>query len=358
MKKPTKKPVKTTAKKPAKAAAARPVRMAIQPFSFKGTEYQLPALDIAEQNATKAHFEARLGKWLGVVKGSENEQEKAEWWQALRGAENARDCYDEWQDAALSKIDALLVRAETADGEELGEKLGLLLRRLTEGIHALAAHGRPWAARLLLDSLYQATDSFNFLADAKPELFDFVKERDAIPGLITSNPEKTKDNTRLVRSLKVASGGDYGKKRGKNWLIKEKSMILASLLVSYIEEKRPLFLTFDIQEQTAGRETATWIKKAMKLAPFSPPTHRAWAEVGWEIVKHHSEDGDPVKNPYFNDPKTWGHVKRRKKNDHGKIIASPSIARSDIKETLFKGFDSYSMQAGLFGRTEKTPKSD
>jgi hypothetical protein len=104
-------------------------------------------------------------------------------------------------------------------------------------------------------------------------------------------------------------------------------------------------------------EFPPWLEDARKLAPFSATTWKAWADIAWRVIAELSPDGKPENHPGFYDPATKiCNVKKTRKNPYfGKQENAPSIARTDIKEAVFDGFEN--IATGMSSRTRRRKKA-
>ena len=340
----------------------------LKPFSFTGWGYEMPSLGVAEKRAqlhdeSAAFFEKREREEL-----AKEEREQAAWWRKLADYPEAKaePHYDDCQSEAMRAIHTLLARGEKFDGALL--PLFKLLIQLHSGLHALAANGKKWAARLLVKSLGEAVTDFEKLATAKPELFDFVREGFGVPAIISPSLEKTADNQRLVKQLRV--GEDYQfdimptGKGGKKWKFQERANALAVRLIHHIQDARGLYGFHKAQAAHAGRELPGWLHDAMKLEPFSPKpkTRKAWADIAWQVLAEISPNNRPEEHPAFYDAATKICTAResRKEYDYSKsakcdaplkVRKCASIAKEDIREALFGAFET--IAGGVSPRTKQ-----
>lgn len=361
----------------AKPAARLPEPL-LKPFNFTGWGYKTPALGVAEARAQRhdegaAYFDTSErealagGNAAGAARLAElakDERERAIWWRALMGAdEDAKRSGDEWRRIADEHIDVLLARAEKDEGAMLN--LSLLLGQLHSGLHALAAHGRKWAARLLANSLHEAVGSFELLATAKPELFrEWARGAVAIPGHISRNKEKQADNQRLLKQLEQGEACRFAilptGKRGKKWKFQDRANALAVRLVNHIEHGRTCYELHKLQAQHAGRELPGWLHEAMKLEPFSakPKTWQAWARVAWQVLTEISPNGKPEEHDAFFMTETEicnVRVERTGGMDYHSPSDAPSVAKEDIREALFGAFEL--VATGASQRTKRRRKA-
>ncbi len=380
-KKPAVKPKKGTATKPAQPGDTRPVPTLICPFPLGDWGYEMPALDIAEQRAKVCELEATQHEKRGEESAAIERRKTAADWRGMAQAKLREHTVSEWESIAAFHIDALLVRAQ-ADCKEAQAYLTMIVEQANNGIHALAAHGNAWAARYLAAYLGRATDSFNLLADTKPELFGFLNEYGYIPGMISPRNEKTADNARLCEKLGVGTKCELAVmptgKRGRTLSYQTPANALALRLQSYIEEKRDMLCVIKPIEEQAGRELPEWLKSAEKLAPFSARTCDKWAEVAWQLLASESPDGCAENHAVFKDKKTWGYVVKGKSKakledelDKKRIAkewagafrwkkkedrTSPSIPKHDIYEALRGGFATTAK--GITERTKQRKKKE
>ena len=199
----------------------------------------------------------------------------------------------------------------------------------------------------------------------KPELFrEWARRHIAIPGLISRKTEQSRENKKLLESLK--QGEDCGLavlptgKRGKSWSLKG-AALTAVQLVAHIRSSN---LCYESDKAGAGGEypeLPDWRHQAAKLAPFSKRTARKWAEVGWLVLAEISPKNQPerhhvlkkqfkVRQYRIDYPSRTG----AKLNVEKVRRKSPSIATHDMKETLRAAFERIaSDKSGGPSRTRK-----
>lgn len=339
-------------------------RTLLKPFAFDGWGYKMPSLRVAERHAEQSDERATYfekGEREAIANGNaagaarladlaKEERERANWWRDLADADaQAKRSYDEWRTVAGEHIDALLACGERDDGAE--PSLALVVGQLHRGLHALAANGRVWAARLLVNSLGEAVHDFEMLATTKPQLFrERARGQIAIPGLISRNTEKQADNQRLLKQLEQGEDCPFAilptGKKGRKWQFQDRANGLAVRLVNHIADARIVFDFHKLQAASAGRELPGWLHDAMKLQPFSATTWPAWAGIAWRVLAEISPEDKPELHPALHDPATKiCNVRKSRKQPFPTIEGaypvhdSRSIAEHDIKEAFFGAFE-------------------
>lgn len=336
----------------------REVPNSITPFQYKPREYQAPALDIAEKRATLCEVRAKRFQKKGKKEAAALCIAEAKRWRSFARAKLKGKAIDSLRESASGALDLLLVRASEDQSAELILALHLLTKQLHEGIHALAANGIPWAAKLLVDSLTKATDDFNLLANAQRDTFDFLKERDAIPGMISPDAEKTGDNMRLCEMLGIATKHGFGPcmikqgTRGRRWSIESPANSLAVLAISHIASHREALPMIRLLEGRAKRDLPQWLLDSEKLDPFGPDTWPEWFSVAWKLLAAESVDGRAENHPCFSDKESWGYSKIDAPPLHdGSPSRNTSTRKSRIRDKLFDAFSQ--LAAGESKRSEQ-----
>jgi len=338
--------MKKRAKEPGgvKPALTQPL---LKPFDFNGWGYQMPELGVAEKQAQLNDEIAALHEKSGRADLATQERDRAAWWRKLADfpEDKAKRHYEDCERDARDDINALLARAEKFDTPLF--QLTMLLRRLLDGLHAIAAHGNELAGRMLMNSVSDAVGAFEMLAHTKPELFrPWARGSFGIPAIISPSTEKTdkkkktagetpSDNQLLIDKLEVAADCHLAilptGNRGKKWRAQDRANSLAIRLQSYIALHREFYDVHKLQAQEAGREIPGWLHEAKKLENFSAGVWKQWADLAWRVIAEISPDGKPRNHPAFYEPATKICNVRTESHD--------AIAEQDIKEALFGAFE-------------------
>ena len=335
----------------------------LKPFDFSGWDYQMPELGVAEARAQSADGSAEYFASHGRSELAAEEREIAVWWRRLAHfpEPGATRLHDDCREEAEQAIDILLARAEKFEAPLYS--LSMALGRLLSGLHALAAHGNKLAARVWANMIYESANDFEMLAFNKPEIFrEWARSAIAVPGCISRNTEKQRNNQELLRKLEQGEDCHFAilptGKPGRKWTFKDNANGLAARLWSYIDNSRTVYSFHAIQAKHAGRELPGWLQDAVQLEPFSAKTWQKWAEVAWKVLAEISPNGNPGRHPAFYETATKiCNVRTHRKESYqtftGKdvIHSSPSIAENDIKEALFGAFEV--VATGISRRTKQ-----
>jgi hypothetical protein len=274
----------------------------------------------------------------------EGNEDAAVCWRELMAVPEAAAAhqYAACERSALAGIDLLLARSEKFDGGL--PHLDRLLRRLLDGMLSITAKGdRATVMEIFMNALCDAVNDFGGLATTKPEIFQEWAERGfAVPGMISPNAEKTADNARLVKQLRVGEKFHLAiqptGKRGRRWKFQTTANGLASRLQSYIANSIGCYELHKAQAKQAGRELPLWLHDAVRLKSFSAKTWRAWADIAWQVLAEISPDGKPEDHDAFYKTETAICDVRLERGGYS-ASGAPSVAKEDIREALFGAFE-------------------
>jgi hypothetical protein len=265
------------------------IKLLFKPFDFDGWEFEMPSLDVAENQKRSEEGLAASQEREGLLDLAKKTRERAASWQKLGGLpeDEAKQFYAQWYVKASDTIDALLTRSQSSDNAL--SHLSLILSQLLNGLYALAAHGNKQAGDYYMSAVGEAVLNFESLADNKPETFlRMARVSASIPGMISRNTEIIADNKRLLKKLQQGEDCQLANlpngKKGGTWKFRNRAISLAMQLQSHIQSSRIIYRFNLTLVQDNADELSAWRQKAMKLEPFSAGTWEGWADIAWQVL--------------------------------------------------------------------------
>jgi hypothetical protein len=321
-------------------------RAILRPFVVDGGVFETPTGGVAEEHAKSHDGSASSFENLGRADLANEQRAIAGWWRGLAGLSDvdSKQLIDDLHLKCREAIDGLLALAEKGDAPLL--QLVLLANHILAGLFDLAATGRPQAARALMAGIGETVNNFEWLAIRKPELFrEWARGQIAIPGLVSRKTDQARMNESLLKALQQGEDCPLAilptGKRGKSWGFKGATLI-AVRLVAHIHSSNNFYESDKGLAGGGSPDLPAWRHEAAKLDPFSKQSSRSWAEVAWQVLAAISPENQPERHPALKElfnvrqvridypPPTGAKLKgpsvRRQ---------SPSIAKHDMRETLF-----------------------